>query len=79
MEAAPGEGAELMGVGGWEGGCCPPVIPPGMPPGPPIGPSLWGFGVPERSSPEAGKLSNTVRKIKCLNIPKTVKQIKLYE
>lgn len=60
MEAAPGEGAELMGVGGWEGGCCPPVIPPGMPPGPPIGPSLCGFGVPERSSPEAAEVLETV-------------------
>lgn len=53
MEAAPGDGAELIGVGGWEGGCCPPVIPLGMPPGPPMGPSLWGFGVPDLSSPDA--------------------------
>lgn len=52
METAPGEEAELMGVGGCEGGCCEPPIPPGIV-GPPSGPSLWGLGVTERSSPEA--------------------------
>lgn len=52
METAPGDEAELMGVGGCEGGCWEPPIPLGIV-GPPIGPSLCGLGVTERSSPEA--------------------------
>lgn len=52
METAPGDWAELMGVGGCDGGCWEPPIPLGIV-GPPIGPSLWGLGVTERSSPDA--------------------------
>lgn len=52
METAPGDEAELMGVGGCDGGCWEPPIPLGIV-GPPSGPSLWGFGVTERSSPDA--------------------------
>ena len=52
METAPGEEAELMGVGGCDGVCWPLPIPLGIV-GPPSGPSLWGLGVTERSSPEA--------------------------
>ena len=45
MDWAPGDGAELMGVGGWDDGCC--CMGAGGPP--------CGLGVPGWSSPEAGR------------------------